>query len=95
MLIASIIITMLFSAFFSGMEIAFVSSSKLRFELDNQKKSFLSRILSLFYNHKDHFITTMVVGNNIVLVVYSMKMADLLEPYLSSFNLSLCKMERS
>lgn len=70
------------------MEIAFVSSSKLRFELDNQKKGLLARILSLFYNHRDHFITTMVVGNNIVLVVYSMKMADLLEPYLNLLHLS-------
>ncbi|MDO4191348.1 MAG: hemolysin family protein [Bacteroidales bacterium] len=83
-----IIIALLLSAFFSGMEIAFVSSNKLRFELDNQKKTFLSRLLSLFYNHRDHFITTMVVGNNIVLVIYSMKMAELLEPYLIRLNLS-------
>lgn len=78
-----IAVALILSAFFSGMEIAFVSSSKLRFELDHQKKGLLSRLLALFYSHKDQFITTMVVGNNIVLVIYSMKMADLLDPYLT------------
>lgn len=84
-LIISIVVSLLLSAFFSGMEIAFVSSNKLRFELDNQKKTFTSRLLSLFYGHREQFIATMLVGNNIVLVVYSIGMADILAPAFNRF----------
>ena len=84
-LIISIVVSLLLSAFFSGMEIAFVSSNKLRFELDNQKKTFTSRLLSLFYGHREQFIATMLVGNNIVLVVYSIGMADILAPVFNRF----------
>lgn len=77
-----IIIILLLSAYFSGMEIAFVSSNKLRFELERASRSFTSSILSIFYKHPNNFISTLLVGNNIALVVYGILMAKVIDAYL-------------
>jgi len=80
-----IIITLLLSAFFSGMEIAFISSNKLKLELDKKSEGFTSKIMSVFTRHESHFIVTMLIGNNIALVVYGVLMSEVLEKNLTEF----------
>lgn len=75
-----IIIMLLFSGFFSGMEIAFVSSNRLKQELDLKRRVLPARILSIFYSNPSRFIGALLLGNNIALVIYGIAMAILLEP---------------
>ena len=82
------VISLSFSAFFSGMEIAFISSSKLKIELDNKKGLFSAKILSFFSSKPAWFIAAMLIGNNTALVIYTLYVTDLIEPYLLTFNLN-------
>lgn len=81
--ISIIILTLcaiLLSALFSGMEIAFVSSNKVRVGLDVKKGGIINKIINIFYKNKSMFISTLLIGNNIMLVIYGMGMAIIFEP---------------
>lgn len=78
-LIVGILVTMLLSAYFSGMEIAFVSSNRMLAEVDKGRYGFSQRFISIFYNHPNGFVSTMLVGNNIVLVGYGILIARLFD----------------
>jgi CBS domain containing-hemolysin-like protein len=78
-LIIGLIVTMAFSAFFSGMEIAFVSSNRLRAEMDREKNALSQRAIDVFYRHPNNFVSTMLVGNNIALVVYGILFAHIFD----------------
>jgi len=82
--IIGILITMILSAFFSGMEIAFVSSNRMLAEMDKEKNGVSQRILSIFYSHPNGFVSTMLVGNNIVLVLYGILFAAIFDRTLFS-----------
>ncbi|MDX2359484.1 MAG: hemolysin family protein [Crocinitomicaceae bacterium] len=73
-----IIITLIFSAFFSGMEIAYISSNRLKIELDKSKGTVNGKILGVFYRKESHFIAMLLLGNNISLVFFGLFSADIL-----------------
>ncbi|MBK5210516.1 MAG: DUF21 domain-containing protein, partial [Flavobacteriaceae bacterium] len=73
-----ILISILFSAFFSGMEIAYISADKFQIELQKKKEGFTSKIVGKLTAKSSKFITTMLVGNNISLVIYSFFMAEII-----------------
>ena len=79
MLIVCILITMVFSAFFSGMEIAFVSSNRMLAEMDKEKNGLPQKCLDVFFKHPSDFVSTMLVGNNIALVIYGILIAKLFD----------------
>ncbi len=73
-----IIITLLLSAFFSGMEIAYVSSNKISIEIEKKSTGLISSIIKILTKKPSKFITTMLIGNNIALVIYGFSMGALL-----------------
>ena len=78
-LIIWLIVSMLASAFFSGMEIAFVSSNRLLAEMDKEKNGLAQKALNIFYQHPNNFVSTMLVGNNIALVIYGILFAKIFD----------------
>lgn len=78
------LVSLIFSALFSGVEMAFVTSDRVRVELDVTRGGFLARIINRFYSNQELFISTVLVGNNVMLVIYGMGAAYLLEPLLAS-----------
>jgi len=85
MLVSIAISTLLFSAFFSGVEIAFISANKLKLELDKNTGKFPANIITFFSKNESDFITTMLVGNNIALVVYGIVMTQILTPKIMDY----------
>jgi len=79
-----IIISLLLSAFFSGMEIAYVSSNKIHIEIEKKQEGFFAKILSKLTAKPSKFIATMLIGNNIALVIYGLFMGDLLVTWFST-----------
>ena len=77
--LVGLLISMLLSAFFSGMEIAFVSSNRLLVEMDKEKNGLSQKAIALFYQHPSNFVSTMLVGNNIALVVYGILFAKIFD----------------
>ena len=85
LLLLLVVVSLIFSAFFSGMEIAYISANKLKIELDNKKGEWSAKILSFLSKSPAWFIAAMLIGNNIALVIYTLYMADLLSPLLNNW----------
>ena len=78
-LIIGLLVAMLMSAFFSGMEIAFVSSNRMLAEMDREKNGLSQKALDVFFSHPNNFVSTMLVGNNIALVIYGILFAQIFD----------------
>ncbi len=81
----AIIVCLILSGFFSGMEIAFISANKFKVEVDRKKGNLSASIIGGFLNEPSRFISALLVGNNIALVVYGITMANVLEPKIMQF----------
>lgn len=83
-----IVLSLLLSAFFSGMEIAYVSSNKIHIEIEKKQDDFLAKILRRLTERPSKYIATMLIGNNIALVIYGFKMGDVLVDWFQSMLLT-------
>lgn len=81
------LVSLLFSGLFSGTEMAFVTSDRVRMEIDVKRGGILARIINRFYANSEFFISTILVGNNIMLVIYGIGAAALIEPWLEKLGL--------
>jgi len=81
-----IVASLLFSAFFSGMEIAFISANKIHIEIEKKQDGFLAKVLTRLTKKPSKFIATMLIGNNIALVIYGFFMGDLLMKWFEGFD---------
>lgn len=79
------IITLLLSALFSGTEIAFITGDRVRAQIEGKRGGFISRIINRFYDHSEFFISTILVGNNVMLVIYGMGAAAIIKPWLVDY----------
>src|SRR5688572_27606155 len=79
-----IIVTLLFCAFFSGIEIAYITSNRLKLELLKKQGTFTGRMLGFTTTSPSRFLATTLVGNNIALIVLGLSMAKLLEPIIGA-----------
>ncbi len=86
--IIGIVVTLIFSAFFSGLEIAYISSNRLKIELDKSKGTFNARLLAGFYKNESFFIAMLLLGNNISLVFFGLFSAILLDPIIVSWGIT-------
>jgi len=77
------IVTLLLAAFFSGVEIAFISSNKLQLELDKTSAKYSGKIISFFSKTPSDFLTTMLVGNNIFLITFGLIISKILTPHVT------------
>lgn len=80
-----ILISLLFSAFFSGMELAYLSSNRLKVELDKSKGTLTSRIIGAFYSNESNMITCLLLGNNISLVLFGLASSEILNPIIGAY----------
>ncbi|MCM1452462.1 MAG: hemolysin family protein [Clostridium sp.] len=78
------LIALALSALFSGTEIAYVTADRVRVELDVNRGGIIGRILNLFYRNSEFFISSILVGNNVVLVIYGMGLANLIDPWIAT-----------
>lgn len=90
--VAVIIICLLLCAFFSGMEIAFISSNKIYLEIEKKQENFIAKIITILTQKPSKFIATMLVGNNISMVVYGFFMGDLITKWILSFQFQLTEL---
>ncbi|MNJ83112.1 Hemolysin C [compost metagenome] len=82
-----ILASLLFSAYSSGMEIAFVSSNRLKVELDRSKNTWYSKLLNVFYGKDGHFLATLLLANNVGIVIFGIYMAEALDPVIDSWGI--------
>ena len=83
-----ILITLFFSAFFSGMELAYLSSNRLKIEVEKSQGTWQGKLKNIFYKNQSTMIALLLLGNNFALVIYGIKAADILNPILEDFGMS-------